>query len=194
MLLAGDEFGNTQGGNNNVYCQDNDTSWMNWEDIDDDDQALTGFVRRATALRQTQPLLHRASYRDGMIIRWINPTGIDQTEEQWHEAGALCIGLLLDGSEIEDPAFEKGEGARTILIIFNAYHDTLSFKLPDHSGETPWQRLLDTHAGATEASDVTHTSGEEIEIPGRSLLALAPLTVGDHDAAGERPDPLNGRP
>ncbi|MGH8503189.1 MAG: glycogen debranching protein GlgX [Gammaproteobacteria bacterium] len=173
MLLAGDEFGQTQDGNNNVYCQDNETSWMKWNDIDDDDQLLTEFVRRATELRRTQPLLHRASYRDGMIIRWINPSGEEQTEEQWQDAGARCIGLLLDGGEIEDPAFERDEGERTLLIIFNSYHETVTFTLPDIGESTRWRRLLDTQDGTDDSQDITHDSKAEIDIPGRSLLLLA---------------------
>src|SRR5690606_30979013 len=73
MLLAGDEFGNTQGGNNNVYCQDNEISWMNWDEIDAEGEALTEFVRGVIALRKAEPLLHRHSFRDGMIVRWIGP-------------------------------------------------------------------------------------------------------------------------
>jgi len=173
MLLAGDEFGQTQDGNNNVYCQDSEISWMKWDEIDTADQALTEFVRRAIALRRTQPLLHRESYRDGMVIRWVNPSGETQVEEQWQDGGARCIGLLLDGREIEDPAFERDEGERTLLIIFNSYHDAVTFTLPSNGGSSGWRRLLDTQDDADDTQETTHKSGEEIEIPGRSLLLLA---------------------
>jgi isoamylase len=155
---------------------------MNWEDIDEDDQALIEFVRRATALRQNQPLLHRASYRDRMIIRWINPSGENQTEEQWQDPGALCIGLLLDGSEIQNREFEEHERERMFLIIFNAYYDAVQFKLPDAAGGAHWRRLLDTQKGEVYTEGATHSSGEEIEVPGRSLLAFASSTGQDHEA------------
>ena len=84
-----------------------------------------------------------------------------------------CIGLLLDGSEIQDPAFERNEGERTLLIIFNSYHDTVTFSLPSNGDSTGWRRLLDTQDGANAAQETGHSSGEEIDIPGRSLLLMA---------------------
>lgn len=128
-----------------------------------------------------------------MIIRWINPSGENQTEEQWQGAGSLCIGLLLDGSEINDPAFEEHESAHTLLIVFNSYYDTVRFKLPEAGGEARWRRLLDTQSGAANTEDATHDSGEEIEIPGRSLLALGPSTSGsDREAKnGEGPSAVD---
>ncbi|MDN5850274.1 MAG: glycogen debranching protein GlgX [Nitrococcus sp.] len=170
MLLAGDEFGQTQGGNNNTYCQDNEITWLNWEDIDDADQALTEFVRQAIELRGDQPLLHRYSFRDGMIIRWINPSGEDQTEAQWRDAGARCIGLLLERGEEAAYAIEHSE--RTLLAVFNAHHAAVAFKLPDSEDGSHWHRLLNTNSSDITAQDVTHDSGEAIEIPGRSLLLL----------------------
>jgi glycogen operon protein len=105
-----------------------------------------------------------------MIIRWINPSGEDQTEEQWQDAGLHCIGLLLDGSEISDPAFEKDEGGRRLLIVFNSYHDTVSFKLPEVEDEGKWHRLLHTQA---EEQGALYPGGEDIEVEGRSLMLLA---------------------
>src|SRR5690606_2257897 len=85
LLLAGDEFNNTQHGNNNVYCQDNEISWINWEDIGPADEALQAFVRRAIELRQAETLLHRHSFRDGMVIRWLGPSGEDLTQALWDD-------------------------------------------------------------------------------------------------------------
>jgi glycogen operon protein len=189
MLLAGDEFGRTQGGNNNAYCQDNEVSWVKWEDIDGDDLALTEFVRRAIELRQGQPLLHRASYRDGMIIRWINPYGSDQTEEQWRDPGARCIGLLLqrpkdpadaepEGASAlfespEDSAIQEPQGAPALLTIFNAHHEVVVFKLPNAPGEAQWQCTLDTEVGKGDYQPA-YASAREIEIPGRCLMLFEP--------------------
>ena len=79
MLLAGDEFGRTQKGNNNGYCQDSEISWINWEGLSENDEKLRDFTRRLIALRAEQPLLRRANWRDGLEIRWFNAGGI------WHD-------------------------------------------------------------------------------------------------------------
>ncbi|EAR20310.1 glycogen debranching protein GlgX [Nitrococcus mobilis] len=166
MLLAGDEFGQTQNGNNNVYCQDNELSWTDWDAIDAADQALTEFVRQAIKLRQNQPLLHRYSFRDGMKIRWIGPSGNDYSDEEWGDAGSRCIGLLLERGE--ERAYISDRGERILLAIFNSHHETVAFKLPELEGDFVWQRLLDTHEGTCDADGVTHARGETVEIPGRS--------------------------
>src|SRR5690606_24818180 len=108
MLLAGDEFGNTQHGNNNVYCQDNEISWLDWDAIDDDDRALTYFVRSVIELRQAEPLLHRHSFRDGMVIRWLGPSGPDLGPDAWSDAETRRVGLWV--SEGREPG--DGEPAR----------------------------------------------------------------------------------
>ena len=172
MLLAGDEFGQTQNGNNNVYCQDNELSWTDWEAIDAADQALTEFVRQTIELRQNQPLLHRYSFRDGMKIRWISPSGNDYSDEEWRDAASRCIGLLLERGE--ERAYISDRGERTLLAIFNAHPDTVAFKLPDLEGDFVWQRLLDTHEGICDAEGVTHARSETVEIPGRSTRLFGP--------------------
>lgn len=75
MLLAGDEFGRTQKGNNNGYCQDSEISWINWEGLSENDEKLRDFTRRLIALRAEQPLLRRENWRDGLEIRWFNAGG-----------------------------------------------------------------------------------------------------------------------
>jgi glycogen operon protein len=168
LLLAGDEFGNTQNGNNNVYCQDNELGWLNWDDIGDADEALTEFVRQTITLRQDHPLLHRFSFRDAMVLRWINPSGENQTEEQWQDPGARCIGLLLERGQ--EAAYPDAQAERTLLIVFNAHYDSVAFKLPDTDSGLDWRRLLDTQDGEAQTQGANHHSGEEIEISGRALL------------------------
>ena len=91
MLLAGDEFGRTQGGNNNGYAQDSEISWVNW-DLNDNAKALPDFVRRMIALRQAQPLFHRDNWRDMMSVTWLNPGGGEQQAAHWDDGGATTIG------------------------------------------------------------------------------------------------------
>ncbi len=88
MLLAGDEFGRSQMGNNNGYCQDSEVSWFHWQDLPDSANELREFTARLIALRQSQPLLRRESWRDGIAITWLNPTGGEQTDEHWDDEEA----------------------------------------------------------------------------------------------------------
>ncbi len=82
MLLAGDEFGRSQMGNNNGYCQDSEISWLHWEDLPASADALRDFTRQIIALRAQQPLLRRESWRDGMEIKWFNAGGGFQQAER----------------------------------------------------------------------------------------------------------------
>src|ERR1700758_5577668 len=105
MLLAGDEFGRTQKGNNNAYCQDNEISWVDWEAIDDDGRALIEFVKNLTTLRHRLPVLRRGRFLTGEYnetldvtdTRWLSPDGTDITDEQWADPAMRCFGLLIDG-------------------------------------------------------------------------------------------------
>ncbi len=162
MFLAGDEFGHTQGGNNNVYCQDNELGWIDWDDIDEDDREVTRFVRRLLELRSEHPIFRRASYRDGTVLRWINPSGSDQTPEQWDDPTTLTIGLyyqLADENKEIDQA----------LILFNAFHETVPFVLPEREDGRGWTVILATDYELVLGSD--EFSGE-FELTGRSIVVL----------------------
>jgi isoamylase len=104
MLLAGDEFGRTQGGNNNAYCQDSEISWLNWE-TKAKGQSLIGFVQQLTALRHKFPILRRSRFFTGAYneeidvkdVTWINATGSEMPAEAWSDAGMRCFGMVMDG-------------------------------------------------------------------------------------------------
>ena len=141
MVLAGDEFGRTQLGNNNAYAQDNEISWLDWPAIDERGARLTDFVRKLARLRRSQPLLRRESFRDGMIVSWLNPTGGEQTEEAWADPGATTIGLRLSGPNVGEP-----DAWREIVILFNAHDGEVKFALPKRDAGR-WTAKLDTAAG-----------------------------------------------
>ena len=141
MVLAGDEFGRTQQGNNNAYAQDNEVSWLDWPAIDERGVRLTDFVRQLVRLRQSQPLLRRESFRDGMIVSWFNPNGGEQTEEAWADPGATTVGLRLGGPNVGEP-----DAWREILILFNAHDGEVPFALPKRDAGW-WTVKLDTAAG-----------------------------------------------
>ncbi|WP_020177740.1 glycogen debranching protein GlgX [Methylopila sp. M107] len=159
MILAGDEFGRTQQGNNNGYCQDSEISWVNW-DLNDNNRKLLAFTQKLTALRAERPILRRSSFRDGMEIEWINPAGGPQTDEAWRDPGADCIGLKL----------ETKDGA-TAFLIFNSHDGVVPFVLPDRAGDRPWTVVIDTENPEAEPRDL-ESGAEPIEVAGRSLLLM----------------------
>ncbi|MDP1820471.1 MAG: glycogen debranching protein GlgX [Acidimicrobiales bacterium] len=171
MVLAGDEMGRTQGGNNNAYCQDNEVSWHDWDAVDED---LLDFTRRLIDLRLQHPTFRRRRYFHGRPIRgtvdlgWCKPDGEAMTDEDWHESHALAIGLFLNGESITDPDVR---GQRIVddsfLLLFNADADPLEWTLPSQWGG-PWCVVLDT----TDTHDTAVDPGGTIHVPGRSVVVL----------------------
>ncbi len=150
MLLAGDEFGRTQGGNNNAYCQDNAISWVDWEH-DAEARALTAFVRRLTALRAEYPILRRGRFMTGAYdvalggrdVTWVHPSGEEMRGEHWAKPDLRCFGMLMDGraqaTGIRRPATDV-----TLLMLLNAGSAGTAFTLPPCAGGARWRRLFDT--------------------------------------------------
>ena len=101
MILAGDEFGRTQGGNNNGYAQDSEISWVNW-DLSDNAKALQDFVRRMIALRHAQPLFERANWRDMMSVTWLNAGGGEQQAAHWEDGGATTIAVRFARDDLKE--------------------------------------------------------------------------------------------
>ncbi|MGN6318661.1 glycogen debranching protein GlgX [Trinickia sp.] len=179
MIVAGDEFGRTQRGNNNAYCQDNEISWVDWEGMDDDGRALTDFVVKLTTLRHTLPVLRRNRFLTGRFderqqlseVRWMSPAGTELTDEQWQDPSMRCFGVVLDGraqaSGIRRPASDA-----TLLIVLNAHHDVVEFKLPDIPGSDQWSCLIDTNVPVRDELP-EFESGDVYQVTGRSLLLFA---------------------
>jgi isoamylase len=179
MLLAGDEFGRSQQGNNNAYCQDNQVSWVDW-DHDERAQALTRFVRRLTHLRNLYPVLRQSRFVTGagnerLEIRdctWLTPANEEMAEAHWAEPAAKCLGLLLDGRAQTSGTGRRGSEA-TLLLITNAHHDVVVFTLPTVSGGRDWLRLLDTNLPDQDEDmedALPFKFGHPYEVTGRSLL------------------------
>ena len=151
MLLAGDERAQTQGGNNNTYCQDNETAWIDWQ-RDPSEGRLAEFVRELTALRRRYPILTRGRYLNGRYseeagvkdLTWLNPSGAEMQEGDWTDAGARSVGLVLEGKAQHSGVREHANDA-TLLILINAWHEGVSFKLPDDE-QTPlhWKLMVST--------------------------------------------------
>lgn len=160
MLLAGDEFGRSQQGNNNGYCQDSEISWFNWEAQSERDRALRDFTQHLIALRAEQPLLRRESWRDGLEIRWFNAGGGLQQSEQRDEGSTL-------GLAISRPDLEKEEGIwHDVLMLFNPFEGDVPFQIPQF-GEGGWVLELSTAEEKTDGAIITETI--DFVLAGRSI-------------------------
>ncbi|SDS56144.1 glycogen operon protein [Halopseudomonas litoralis] len=175
MLLAGDEFSRTQQGNNNVYCQDNELGWIDWN-IDQDGRDLLKFTRRLIALRRSYPILRRGRFLVGEYneelgvkdVTWLCPTGEEMTAEQWDDPHARCLGMLLDGRAQPTGIRRSGDDA-TLLLLFNAHHDAVNFCLPEVAQGSCWHCLIDTHRPELRKREI-HEFNSEFLMTGHSLL------------------------
>ncbi|HKG92783.1 MAG TPA: glycogen debranching protein GlgX [Gemmatimonadaceae bacterium] len=153
MIAHGDELGRTQQGNNNVYAQDNETSWMNWE-LDDRQAALLDFTRRVMAIRHSNPVLRRRTFFRGRPVTqgervkdltWIRPDGQEMTEAEWTNAENHVLGMLVYGDATDDTD-DRGRPIKgdTMLVVVNASPGDVRFELPKLPGERVWVKLVDT--------------------------------------------------
>ncbi|HZT88854.1 MAG TPA: glycogen debranching protein GlgX [Stellaceae bacterium] len=179
MVLAGDEFGRTQQGNNNAYCQDNEISWVHW-DIDERGQELLRFTQRLIRLRRQYAVLRQsrfltAQWNEELGIKdctWLMPSGEEMTPQHWQDGNARCVGLLMDGRAQPSGIPRRGSEA-TLLLVFNAHHDVVVFQLPEVTGGRDWVRLVDTNLPDEdeEFEDAARLEfGHNYEVTGRSLL------------------------
>lgn len=145
MISGGDEIGSTQQGNNNAYCQDNPTSWYDWN-LSDEQKTLLEFMQRLIAIRKSQPVLLRSEFFKGAVqpgsplqdIYWFSPMGHSMTPADWNNPALKTLGVLMDGSVLEE---ESGD---TLLILLNADEKIIQFQLPHHYSGHPWELLIDT--------------------------------------------------
>jgi isoamylase len=175
MILAGDEFGRTQQGNNNAYCQDDEISWTNWE-LAKKNGDLTNFVRKLTGLRHKYPVLRRNRFLTGQYaselevkdVTWINANGSEMEETQWGDTEMRCFGMLLDGRAQTTGVRQRGQHA-TMLIVINGHHDLVEFILPNCVGGCNWKLLIDSQF--SEAVDEkSFATGDIYQVTARSLL------------------------
>jgi len=190
MLTAGDEFGRTQEGNNNAYCQDNALSWLTWK-RDTASQRLLDFTSRLIHLRRDHPIFRRPKFFQGRKIRgseikdimWFSPQGREMTDEEWRFDYIRCLGMLLSGDTM-DVRDAHGEPIRdeTFLLLLNAHFEPVSFTLPGRE-DVHWELILDTEveSGFAETGCILH-AGAALELLDRSLCLLR-LHTGSHSHA-----------
>ena len=199
MLSGGDEFGRTQNGNNNAYCQDNEISWFNWE-RDEEQNRLLEFTRRLIQLRKDHPVFRRPKFFQGRRIRgseikdvmWFNPGGNEMSEEEWASPFVRCLGMLLSGDTVDVLTFE-GEPIRdeTFLLLINAHYEPIPFVMPGEE-HLEWELILDTtDEDGFLAKTKKFASGDDVDLGERSSCLLR-LTSGE--AARARQESWKRRP
>jgi isoamylase len=178
MVLAGDEFGRTQRGNNNAYAQDNEISWVDWEGIGERGRELCDFTRRLLALRATKPVLRRRRFLTGAYneeldvkdVTWLTPSGEEMTPAHWNDPFARALGVLLDGRAQHTGIRRRGREL-TMLLILNAHTKVVTYKLNAVVGGSCWMLLVDTNQPDL-LDPLPLAFGTEYEVPGRSVLLL----------------------
>ncbi len=183
MLLAGDESGRTLLGNNNAYCQDNGLSWLDW-DLDQDSTRLLEFARRMVALRRAHRVFRRQDFFQGRPIHgsevkdivWLKPDGTEMSLEEWNNAFARCLGVYFSGEAItETDVRGRALTDNDFLVLFNAHHEAIAFKLPAYAGTANWLVHLDTSFADGRAPRESFDPGTDYALQGRSLALLERL-------------------
>jgi glycogen operon protein len=183
MLLAGDETGRTQRGNNNAYCQDNEISWMSWN-RESEDRELLSFVSQLIKFRKSHPSFRRRSFFQGPRVKgtgvkdivWLTPDGREMTDEEWRQSDARCLGLYLQG----DATNEDDDRGRPVIdddfiVLLNSHHEAIPFLLPRLGERDAWQAVLDT---ARANGDALYQGAEQFPLQARSLALLTRVKIG----------------
>ncbi len=164
MILAGDEMSNSQGGNNNAYCQDNEIGWVNWSN--EDDPGLFDFIRKLSDLRRRRTALARAEFLTGdrgvrglPEVTWHSTSGQRMTPEDWNQPHVKCLSVRLSPSRRREPV---------MLVLLNAADGGVEFSIPGRA-ET-WTLVVDTADEVAEGTKVK--SGETVVLAGRSMRIL----------------------
>ncbi len=182
MLAHGDEMGRTQRGNNNVYCQDNELSWINW-DLASENEEFVEFTKRLIRIRQNHPVFRRRRFLAGgplgsevrdRDIAWLTPAGRLMTQDDWGFAFGKSLMVYLNGQGITETDMR---GQRLVddsfILMFNAYHEPIEFTLPSEQYGASWKMIVDTDqdTGHPEEALIIQ-SGGTIELPARTSMLL----------------------
>jgi glycogen operon protein len=180
MIAHGDEIGRTQQGNNNVYCQDSELSWMDWS-LTERNADLLEFTKKVTTLRKDHPVFRRRRFFEGTPIRtgaqvrdiaWLTPAGQEMTPEDWDSGFGKSITVFLNGDAIPEP---DARGFRVVddsfLLIFNAHDANLDFVVPEGPYGAQWKACIDT-ADLKGNTDLVVGAGDKIALEARSVIVL----------------------
>ena len=187
MISHGDELGRTQGGNNNGYCQDNETTWIHWNE-DARDHKMFDFTRALIHLRNEHPVFRRRRFLAGDAARggesdrgdieWFSVNGEHMTDEEWTTAYAKALTISLNGASIDEPG-KRGERVEDddFILMFNASEKDLEFTMPQWAHDLQWYRVIDTTAEQPIETDFERAkmlgSPETVTVRSRSIVVLA---------------------
>jgi isoamylase len=179
MLQAGDEFGRTQRGNNNAYCQDNEVSWVDWR-LARSNAALLEFVRRLLRIRADNAVFRRQSFLAGVRreegrfkdVMWLKPDGAELSEPDWHDPELRTFAMLLDSTGLPHTQLEPEPGG-SFLVLFNAAPEPAEFALPAPITSEVWEIVLDTSQEALTVPAAGYRQGHVYHLDRHSLALLA---------------------
>ncbi len=176
MLVSGDEAGRTQGGNNNAYCQDNEISWFDWQDVDED---LLAFAKKIIQIRKSHPVFCRKRWLRGEPVKeqeiedvgWFLPEGREMSEENWNHDFAKSLAIFFYGNGIHHPDAE-GKQVRddSFYVLFNAHYEPVEYHFPEEKYGNEWECVVDTALAHEEGTFFKHT--DTIQAAGRSVVLL----------------------
>jgi glycogen operon protein len=167
LLLAGDEVGNSQGGNNNAYCQDNLTGWVEWSGLDGEDD-LSGLIARLTTMRARFPQLRTRRWVEGRRadgsfgVLWLTPQGTEMTETDWNFPEGRFLAYVLGPGE---------PGGEPVFIVLNAAPLPIEFSLPALTEYSRWTCLLNTALSAEKYE--AYPAGARAKAPPRAVMLFA---------------------
>ncbi len=178
MLLAGDELGRSQQGNNNAYCQDNALNWLNWDEDDLYADELKSFVACLTELRKRFPMLahdrfiHKDDNNSTVDITWFHPSGFAMQKEQWHCHHASTLGYLITQKTLTESRHDITNNIVSMpamLSLFHAGEEPIEFQLPDIDAIEYWQVMIDT--------TVSNELHEGRKIPAERKVTMKPFST-----------------
>ena len=188
MLLHGDELGRTQQGNNNGYAQDNELTWIDWENVD---QPLIEFTAALARLRRDHPTFRRRRFFDGRPVRmevgqqrrdiaWLRPDGTLMQPEDWDSGFGRAVGVFLNGRGIRERDY-RGEPIvdKHFIVLFNAGDDIIDFHIPVIDDSPKWNVLIDT-AGEKADSEPLEPGGT-VQLHAKALMVLSEHSVVEPD-------------
>jgi isoamylase len=182
MLLAGDELGRTQNGNNNAYCQDNELSWLDWEHADTE---LINFVTLLIRLRRQHPAFQRRKWFKGREIwgpcaediSWYQPSGESMVQADWSNESAKSLAVYLCGRDVDTDEEGRTVNDNDFYLALNAYHEPVTFRLPRSLRKRSWQCVLDTSQPTVTPQTPESPAGDSFVVPGRCLMLWESVTL-----------------
>ncbi|MCW3008378.1 MAG: glycogen debranching enzyme GlgX [Solirubrobacterales bacterium] len=180
MLLGGDEFGRSQGGNNNAWCQDSEISWFHW-DYGQTGKDLYAFTKRLIALRRGHAAFRRTNFLAGRDLEgsgvpdawWFRPDGRRMTQKDWNREDGHIVGVFLNGEELREvDAHGRPIDDDSFLLLFNAHYEDVDFRLPEERFGRLWCTEISTYDPAEEVGARSFKARDSVTVPSRSMLVL----------------------